>query len=57
MKKTLSNRINRLIIVISIVLATVFFGLILNLNGYSQKRELSQVNYFLDTLLNQKRSF
>lgn len=55
MKKTLSNRINRLIIVISIVLATVFFGLILNLNGYSQKRELSQVNYFLDTLLNQKK--
>lgn len=55
MKKTLSNRINSLIIIISILLATIFFVLILNLNGYSQKRELSQINYFLDTLLEQKK--
>lgn len=55
MKKTLSNRINSLIAIISIILASIFFLLILKLNSYSQKRELSQVNYFLDTLIAQKR--
>lgn len=55
MKKTLSNRISSLIMAISMILALVFFALILNLNGFSQKRELAQINHFLDALLIQKK--
>lgn len=55
MKKALRNRINTLIIATSIIMSTIFFIIILNINRYSERRELSQINYFMEVLFLQEK--
>lgn len=55
MKKALRNRINTVIIATSIIMSTIFFAIILNINQYSERRELSQINYFMESIFLQKK--
>lgn len=55
MKKALSNRVNTLIIATTVIMSIIFFTIILNISRYSEKRELSQINSFIEMIFLQEK--